>query len=154
LFLSLVVVLFGPLYLEAVDDIEKKWVAQQVLAQTNAYGAGGTADLAADQAYDYQDLISSVDLGTDGYEGTQITFSYDASGTTDDIIFSVFASPDGTDFDDIEYWSVTCDNNAGADTQMTFIIRDLIQFRIGVKTSGTTDTFDYELLSDRWNWEH
>jgi hypothetical protein len=147
----LLAILLTPIGVMSVSDIEKDWATQLELAQTDAYGDGDTPDLAADQAYDDS---NTVNLASDGYEGAQITFTFDSSGTTDNIIASVFASYDGTNFDDVEYWSIECDATSGASTQLTFLVRDIMYFKVSVKTTGTTDTFDYELLADRWNWEY
>lgn len=132
----------------SAGNIKKTWASPVVLAETDGYG-GAVPDLAADEAYDY---TSAIDLETNGYEGIHLTLEYDASGTTDDIIFSIFGSLDGSNYDDIELTGTTCDNDSGADTQVTFIIKDLAQLRIGLKTSGTTDTFDYQITYQPWRW--
>ena len=149
LLLAVVIFLFAPTLLYG-PDIEIRWQGDTVLVETNAYG-GAATDLAADQAYD---LSAAVDLGSNGYEGVQVTFEYDSAGTTDDIIISVFASLDGTNVDDIEYWSMQSSVNGGTDTQVSFLIRNLKQFKIGVKTAGTTDTYDYQITYSQWNWEY
>jgi hypothetical protein len=118
------------------------YTAEVVLAETNGYG-GAVADLAADSAYDY---TADIDLETNGYYGVWITLEHNSSGTTDDIVISYFSSYDGTNFDDVALWSVTCDASSGADLQQTFSFFPAPPHgRIGVKTTGTTDTFDYQI---------
>ena len=126
--------------------IKKVWKGEAILAYTNGYG-GAVADLAADEAWD---VTGDVDLETDGYEAAVFTLEYDGSGATDAIIVGVFNSLDGTDYDDLPIWEQQCDINGGVDTQISFLVEDLSHFRIGVKTSGTTDTFDYRLKYDAW----
>ena len=118
------------------------WGDAVTLASTNTYG-GATADLAADQAYDY---TADIDLETAGWNGIFVTLERDSAGTTDNIIFSIFGSLDGTTFDDDEIYSVTVTATTGADRQISFMIPDMPPHsRIGVKTSGATDTFDYRI---------
>lgn len=133
----------------SAGNIKKTWAGETVLAETDGYG-GAVSDLAADQAYDY---TSDINLETNGYEGAVVTLEYDSAGTTDNIIVSVFGSYDGSsNYDDTPIWSQECDATSGADTQISFIVSDLSHFRIGVKTSGTTNTFDYQITYDAWRW--
>jgi|GEM_PF-860964 len=127
--------------------ISKNWGASVTLAQTDGYG-GATPDLAADQAYDY---TADVDLETNGYEGAHVTVDYDGSGTTDNIIIDIFGSLDGTNYDDIALCTLS-GSKTGADEQVSFIVKDVAHFRIGVKTSGTTNTFDYQIKYQPWNY--
>lgn len=121
----------------------RAWDSAVTLAATDGY-SGAVADLAADEAYDYTD---SIDLSADAYERIAITLEFDSSGTTDNIIFSLFGSLDGTDFDDNPVWSVELDATSGADTQESFSFPNINYpyIKFGVKTSGTTDTFDYRI---------
>ena len=128
----------------AVVTYKYVYPAETVQAETNGYG-GAVADLAADQAYDY---TSDIDLETDGYYGVWVTLEFDSAGTTDNIIISYFGSYDGTNFDDVPLYSFEPDDNGGADTQVSFLLYPCPPHgRIGVKTSGTTDTFDYQITT-------
>ncbi len=130
--------------------IKKVWKGEAILAYTNSYG-GGVADLAADGAYDY---TGDVDLETDGYEAANVTLEFDSSGTTDNIILGLFGSLDGSDFDDVALWEMEFDATSGNDLQVSIPgIRDLSHFRFGVKTNGTTNTFDYRIKWDAWRWD-
>lgn len=128
--------------------IKKIWKGEATLAATNGYG-GGDSDLAADGAYDY---TSNIDLETDGYVGAVITLEYDSSGTTDNIVAAIFNSLDGSAYDDVPVWSQEFDATDGTDTQVSFIVYDLSNFRIGLKTTGTTNTFDYRIKWDAWRF--
>lgn len=140
--LAIVVLVASVTY--AAVTYKYSYPAETVQAETNGYG-GAVADLAADQAYDY---TSDIDLETNGYYGVWVTVEYDSSGTTDDIVISYFGSYDGTNFDDIELYSFTADNNGGADTQVTFLLNPCPPHgRIGLKTTGTNDTFDYQITT-------
>ena len=126
-------------------DQKRKWASVVELAKTNGY-SGAVPDLAADEAWD---LSSSVDFVTNGYFGAEVTLEHDSSGTTDDIIVGVFPSIDGTDFDDEPEFQMTCSSD-GSDDQKSFFVYDYAYFKIGVKTSGTTDTFDYRIKYRPW----
>jgi len=140
-FIVLLLVLLIPVAIIYAATLKYSYPAEIVAAETNGYG-GAVADLAADQAYDY---TSDIDLETNGYYGMWLTLEHDSSGTTDDIIISYFASYDGTNFDDVELWSVTVDSD-GSDDQITFLMCPAPPHgRVGVKTTGTTDTFDYQI---------
>jgi hypothetical protein len=115
--------------------------AAQTAAATNAY-SGAVADLANDSAYDY---TADIDMETDGYSGLWVWIEHDSSGTTDDLTFGYFSSPDGTDFDDIELYTMRIDSD-GSDDQIGFYFQSPPPHgRIGLKTTGTTDTFDYRI---------
>lgn len=138
----LMLILLIPAGILYATTFKYSYPAETILVATDGY-SGGTADLAKDEAYD---LTADIDLETNGYYGMWLTLEHDSVGTTDDIVISYFASYDGTNFDDVEFWSVTCDASSGADTQITFQMWPAPPHgRIGVKTTGTTDTFDYKV---------
>ena len=129
---------------------KKTWKGEATLVATNGYG-GGTGDLAADQAWD---LSADVDLEIDGYEGALIYLEHDSVGTTDNIILGIFPSVDGTDVADNPIFEIEFDASSGADTQEApIVVKDLQHFKVGVKTNGTTDTFDYRIRWDAWRWD-
>ena len=133
---ALVIVLTGVLW---ATTFKYLYTSEVVLAETNGYG-GAVADVNSVYAY-----TSDIDLETNGYYGIWLTLEHDSSGTTDDIVLSYFASYDGTNFDDVPLWSVTCDSD-GSDDQQTFAFFPAPPHgRIGVKSTGATDTFDYQI---------
>lgn len=132
----------------------------------NTTGISGTdTTLAADQAYDYTD---DVDLETNGNQGCQVLvetkLNFSASRTLGapaiggGIIVDVFASLDGAAYDTIPYRSftikkgevVTKTNPFGDFKRFTFLIEGLAHFRIGLRTTGTEDTYDYRITYQLW----
>ena len=116
--------------------------AAQTLIATNGY-SGAVADLAADGAYDYS---ADIDMETNGYKAVWLWVEHDSSGTTDDIDITYFSSPDGTNFDDIEFYGPIECTSDGSDDQIGFYINPAPPHgRIGYRTNGTTDTFDVRI---------
>jgi hypothetical protein len=129
---------------------KKVWKGEATLVATDGY-SGVDDDLAADKAWD---LSADVDLETDGYEGALVYLEHDSFGTTANIILGIFPSVDGTDVSDNPILEIEFDATAGSNTQeYPVIVRDLQHFMVGVKTSGTTDTFDYRIRWDAWRWD-
>lgn len=58
---------------------------------------------------------------------------------TDDLICNVYGSIDGTNFDDTPVRSIVIDKDKDPN-QISFIVRNRKNFRIGVLMSGSTDT--------------
>jgi hypothetical protein len=126
--------------------IKKNWAAAQDLYKTNLYG-GSDVDVDGTERFSID-----VDLETDGYEGAHCHLKYDSSGTTDDLEVAVYASLDGSNYDDLPMFKFTADKNGGAETEISFIVKDVAHFRMGLKRSGSTDTYDVHLTCQRWNW--
>ena len=143
--------------------IIKTWDAAVELAATNAFG-GAVADVAADQAYDY---TGDVDLETSGHIGAQVLVetklnfstsrSAGAPATAGGLYVDVFASLDGSLYDTIPYksflvkGSVKTKSNPDGDYQrFSFLVENLAHFRIGLRTTGTEDTFDYRITHQLW----
>jgi hypothetical protein len=126
--------------------IKKNWASLQTLYQTDGYG-GSDADVDGTERFS-----SDVDLETDGHEGVHCHLKYDASGTTDDLEVAIYSSLDGTNYDDIAMHKFTADNNGGAETEISFVVKDIAHFRVGLKRSGSTDTFEAHLTCQRWNY--
>jgi len=145
-----------PLMETVMATIIKTWTTAVELAATDAFG-GSVADLAADQTYDYTD---DVDLETNGYEGAQVLIETMLNyadrerkdpQAPDDVIVDVFASLDGDLYDTIPYKGFTVKSKRDTRTQrFTFLVEDLTHFRIGLRTTGTHDTFDYRITYQTW----
>lgn len=125
----------------------KTWTGEAALLQTAIFG-GSTAVIAADQKYDY---TANVKLETNGEFGSVVSVSYKGNNVTDDLIVDVFASQDGTtaNFDTEPFIHKIFKNN-GTIRRQTFVIAGLSNYRIGLKSSGTDTTFEYEVIHDRW----
>ena len=119
-------------------------VSEVTLAQTA--GFGGSDYTASGTINTYTD---DIDLETNGYYGMWISVAASASGVTDDLVISYYASYDGTNFDSqgSEFWSVSMQAPAiDTASQTTFQMFPAPPHgRIGVRSSGTTDTFGYEI---------
>lgn len=130
--------------------IIKTWTASAELHKTDAYG-GTDADLAADQQYDY---TSDVNLETNGYQGVQVQIKYrgnnaDTNKKPDKLLVDVFPSLDASNYDSepIAHYVLENDNTH---RQMSFLVLDLAHFRLGIKTSDTNTTFDYQIDYQTW----
>lgn len=144
---GIVILLVLSLTLAFAATVKYVWKGETVIAETDGYG-GAVADLAADGAWDF---TANIDLETDGYFGAIITLEHDSAGTTDNIILGIFPSYDGTNFADSPITEKPYDATAGTDTQEPgYPVYNIPHFKIGVKTSGTTDTFDYQITWDAW----
>ena len=137
--LLLIALVTGVLYATTFKYV---YTGETIYLQTNAYG-GATADLAADGAYDYG---ADINLETNGYYGIWIFLEHDSAGTTDDIVIGAFGSFDGSTYDDVALFEIRCIATSGADLQQSFAVFPAPpHMRLGVKTTGTTDAFDYEI---------
>jgi hypothetical protein len=127
--------------------MSKSWATADDLYKTDAYG-GTDADVDGAERFS-----SDADLETNGYEGSHLHLRYDCSGTTDDLEVAVYASLDGTNYDDIPLFEFTTDNNSGAETELSFVVKDVAHFRVGMKCSGSTDTYDAKLTHQAWRYQ-
>lgn len=126
--------------------IFKIWASPVTLFSTDFYG-GSDPDIANDGEWDF---TNNIDFETDGYEGGTISIEYDASGTTDDFEVGVFPSLDGTNFDDLPKTIYHFSNNGGVDTQVAIKVLDWPNLRLGMRTAGTTNSFDARIIHKRW----
>jgi hypothetical protein len=100
-----------------------------------------------------ESFSSDVDLESNGYEGAHLVveIDYDAS-PTDEVEISLYGSLDGSNYDDTPIWTIQGDS--GTDPQqLSFIVKDLAHFRIGVKQTGSTDSHDVRAYVQRWNYQ-
>ena len=128
------------------------WATAVVLHSTPAYGGTG-AVLAADQQYD---LTADVDLETAGQNGAQVlveakrTFTPSIGGQpANGLIVDVFASLDGSVYDTRPFASHRIEMRDDIE-QASFTVANLAHFRLGVKTTGTSGTFDYRITHQRY----
>ena len=126
--------------------ITKSWTDEANIYQTDGY-TGSDADIDGTERF-----TSDIDLETSGYEGVQVHIKYDASGTTDNLVCAVYGSLDGTNYSDFPIKSIVFDNNAGVETEVSFILKDYQHFRIGFVRSGSTDTFELDCDVTYWKW--
>jgi len=127
-----------------MSTISKAWAA---LAQI--IGAG---DAFVTLSGTTESFSSDIDLETNGYEGAHliVEMNYDAT-PTDDVTISIYGSLDGTNYDDTPIWSMNGDK-AIDPQQLSFIIKDLAHFRVGVKQTGSTNSHDVRAYVQCWNY--
>lgn len=99
-----------------------------------------------------ESFSSDVDLETNGYVGSHIIVEMDYDVTpTDEIEIGVYGSLDGTNYDDTSIFSQQGDHDIDPQ-QMSFIIQDVLHFRIGVKQTGSTDSHNVRAYVQSWNY--
>jgi len=96
----------------------------------------------------------SVEPTLDVYEGAVVQVSVNfPTSPTDNAIISVYAQQDGSNYDVVPFLQFTIDR-ANDPSRVTFVVKDVYKFRIGIKRSGSTDTItDADMSSRRWRWE-
>ena len=123
---------------------KKNWTStSQVIGTGDGYIAlSGTTE----------SFSSDVDLETNGYEGAHVFVEIDYDATpTDEVEISFYGSLDGFNYDDTPLWNVRGDKSVDPQ-QLSFIIKDVAHFRLGVKQTGTTDSHNVRAYYRAWNY--
>jgi len=125
--------------------ISKSWAAQaQIIGSADAYVTlSGTTE----------SYSSDVDLETNGYEGAHVIveINYD-DAPTDQVKIKLYGSLDGSNYDDSPIWEMQGDKSVDPQ-QLSFIVRDLAHFRIGVQQTGSTNTHDVRAYVQAWRYQ-
>ena len=100
-----------------------------------------------------ESFSSDVDLETNGYEGAHLVveIDYDAS-PTDEVEISLYGSLDGSNYDDTPLWTIQGESSTDPQ-QLSFIVKDLAHFRVGLKQTGSTDSHDVRAYVQCWNYQ-
>ncbi|MBN1974197.1 MAG: hypothetical protein JW787_11195 [Sedimentisphaerales bacterium] len=99
-----------------------------------------------------ESFSSDVDLVTSGCDGTHLIIEIDYDGTpTDDVKIKLYGSHDGSDYDDTPVWEMQGDKSMDPQ-QLSFIIKDLAHFRIGIQQTGSTDSHNVRAYVRSWNY--
>lgn len=110
----------------------------------------------ADTFTNTEEYSSDVDLETDGYEGSHITASvaFHASGTADAIL-NLYGSLDGSTYDTIALASIRVPITAGGTKQVSFVIADILHWRLGYITSAAEASYPPTLTAKEqsWRWQ-
>ena len=125
--------------------LNKNWAAQSQIIGT---GDGWITLSGTAESYS-----SDVDLETNGYEGAHVIveIDYDAS-PTDQVKIKLYGSLDGSNYDDTPVCQMQGDN--GTDPQqLSFVVKDLAHFRIGVQQTGSTDSHNVRAYVQCWNYQ-
>lgn len=96
---------------------------------------------------------SDVDMETNGHEGAHVTveINYDAS-PTDEVRIRFYGSLDGSNYDDTPFCEMQGDKSIDPQ-QLSFIVKDLAHFRVGVQQTGSTDSHDVRAYVQCWNYQ-
>ncbi len=125
--------------------LKKKWAAQsQIIGSGDGYiTLSGTTEI----------FSSDVDLESEGYEGAHVIveMNYDP-GPTDEVKIKLYGSLDGIDYDDTPIWEMQGDHDVDPQ-QLSFIIKDLAHFRIGIQQTGAADSHDVRVYIQPWNYQ-
>ncbi|MBW7991895.1 MAG: hypothetical protein FVQ84_18005 [Planctomycetes bacterium] len=128
-----------------MSTIKKNWATQNQIA--------GTGDGYITLSGTTESYSSDVDLETNGYEGAHVIVEINHDATpTDEVKIKLYGSLDGTNYDDTPIWEMQGDNGTSLQ-QLSFIIKDLAHFRIGVQQTGSTDSHDVRAYVQCWNYQ-
>lgn len=99
-----------------------------------------------------ESFSSAVDMVTNGYEGAHliVEMDYDTS-PTDEVKIKLYGSLDGSNWDDTPIWEIQGDHDVDPQ-QLSFMIKDLAYFRVGVQQTGSTDSHDVRAYIRPWNY--
>jgi hypothetical protein len=125
--------------------IDKKWATlDQIIGTGDGYiTLSGTTESFSDD----------VDMETSGYEGAHVIVEIDYDPTpTDEVKIKLYGSLDGSNYDDTPIWEMQADSSVDPQ-QLSFVVKDLAHFRIGVQQSGSTDSHDVRAYVQQWNYE-
>ena len=125
--------------------INKNWAAQnQIIGTSDGYiTLSGTTE----------SYSSNVDLEANGYEGAHATVEINYDGSpTDEVKIKLYGSLDGSNYDDTPIWEMQGDKSVDPQ-QLSFIVKDLAHFRIGVQQAGSTDSHDIRAYIQCWNYQ-
>jgi len=124
--------------------ITKNWASQSQII--------GSGDSWVTLSGTTESFSSDVDLETNGYEGAHliVEIDYDSS-PTDQVKIKLYGSLDGSNYDDTPIWEMQGDKSIDPQ-QLSFIVRDLAHFRIGVQQAGSTDSHNVRAYIRCWNY--
>jgi len=124
--------------------ISKNWGTQSQII--------GTGDGWVTLSGTTESFSSDVDLQTNGYEGAHliVEIDYDTS-PTDQVKIKLYGSLDGSSYDDTPVWEMQGDKSTDPQ-QLSFVVKDLAHFRIGVQQSGSTDSHNVRAYVRGWNY--
>ena len=125
--------------------ISKNWSSQSQII--------GTGDGYITLSGTTESFSSDVNLETNGYEGAQliVEIDYDSS-PTDQVTIRLYGSLDGSNYDDTPIWEMQGDKSVDPQ-QLSFIIKDLAHFKIGVQQTGSTNSHNVRAYIRCWNYQ-
>lgn len=125
-------------------NIIKNWISQNQVI--------GTGDEWVTLSGTTEVYSSDVDMVTNGFEGAHliVEIDYDSS-PTDHVKIKLYGSINGTDYDDTPIWEMQGDQSIDPQ-QLSFIIKDLAHFRIGIQQTGSTNSHNVRAYVRNWNY--
>jgi hypothetical protein len=124
--------------------INKNWASQSQII--------GSGDGWVTLSGTTESFSSDVDLETNGFEGAHLIVEIDYDNSpTDQVKIKLYGSLNGSDYDDSPIWEMQGDKSIDPQ-QLSFIIRDLAHFRIGVQQTGSTDSHNVRAYIRCWNY--
>jgi len=108
----------------------------------------------ADTFTNTEEFSSDVDLETDGYEGSHLFCSivFHASGAQD-VLLNIYGSLDGSAYDTIALASVRVPVTAGATKKVSFVIKDVLHWRLGYATAAAEANVPTLTATEQsWRW--
>ena len=125
--------------------INRNWASQSQII--------GTGDGYVTLSGTTESNSSDVDMETNGYEGSHVTVEIDYDATpTDEVKIKLYGSLDGTNYDDTPIWEMQGDKSVDPQ-QLSFIIRDLAHFKVGVQQTGSTNSHNVRAYVQCWNYQ-
>jgi len=124
--------------------INRNWAStSQIIGSGDAYVTlSGTTE----------SYSSAVDMVTNGYDGAHLIVEIDYDATpTDEVKIKLYGSLDGTNFDDSPVWEMQGDNSVDPQ-QLSFVVKDLAYWRVGVQQTGSTDSHNVRAYVRPWNY--
>lgn len=125
--------------------ISKKWAAQGQII--------GVADGYITLSNQVEQYSSDVDLETNGYEGAHVIVEIDyQAAPSHEVKIKLYGSLDGSDYDDTPIWEMQGDRDVDPQ-QLSFIVKDLAHFRLGVQQDGDGDAHTVRAYQQSWNYQ-
>ena len=125
--------------------IKRNWVSQSQII--------GTGDGYVTLSGTTESYSSDVDMETNGYEGAHVTVEIDYDATpTDEVDIKLYGSLDGSNYDETPIWEMQGDKSTDPQ-QLSFVVRDLAHFRIGIRQTGSTDSHNVRAYIQCWNYQ-
>jgi hypothetical protein len=125
--------------------INRNWASQSQII--------GTGDGYVTLSGTTESYSSDVDMETNGYEGAHVTVEIDYDATpTNEVKIKLYGSLDGSNYDDTQIWEMQGDKSVDPQ-QLSFVVRDLAHFRIGIQQTGSTDSHNVRTYVQCWNYQ-
>ena len=125
--------------------IKRAYAAAVVLKNTSKYG-GVTNPVTGQTSIPTGD----IDLETSGYFGSHVLVEFIGDNQTDSFIIEVFGSLDGSIYDSEPYIQKIV-GSTGKWQVVSLVVKDLLHFRVGVRSSNTFTEFHYRITHQAWN---